>query len=99
MNKTDDTQALIEAAEALIQKVQSEQENIDGFYRAENLDPEKVQQTLNDSLTDETRAQAAAEFQADLDAIEQEVAEESARLSFKSPQTSSPLSPDIRMIV
>lgn len=99
MDNTNDTQALIDSANALIQKVQSDQETMDGFFRAENLNPEKVRQVLGEALTDEARAQAEAEFQADLDAIEQDVAEESARLSFKSPQDLTPPSPDINMIV
>lgn len=99
MENTNDTQALIDAANALIEKIQGEQEDIDGFYRAENLNPEKVRHVLDEAMTDEARAKAEAEFQADLDAIEREVAEESARLSFQESPKPPSQSPDINMMV
>lgn len=101
MDTTDDTQKLIQSANDLVARIQADHESTESFYRAENLDPDKVRDVLDAALNDETRARAQAEFQADLDAIEQEVAEEAARLSFAARDTgpASPHAPDINMMV
>ena len=81
MDDTDETLNLIAAANALIKKVQDEHQDIDDFYRSENLDPDKMRSLLNKTLTPEKLAQAQADFQAAMTDIEQTVAQEAARLS------------------
>ncbi|HLU14364.1 MAG TPA: hypothetical protein VKZ71_00875 [Burkholderiaceae bacterium] len=99
MENMNDPQAVIDAANALIEKVQQGQDDIDAFYRAENLDPEKVNHILEQSMTDEIRAKAQQEFDADMEAVEREVAEEAARRSFQNSSTPPSGSPDINMMV
>jgi hypothetical protein len=87
MSKTPEQ--IVKEAEALVQQAQQSLDASDAFYRAQGLDPAKVKSVLAAQATDKDRAEAQATFQKDLDAVEREVAEEAARLSFAQAPASS----------
>lgn len=84
-NPQDTTETLMAEAQALIDRVERDMEATAAFYRREGLDPDKVRETLDGSLTVAQRQQAQQAFQADMEAVEQEVQEEAARRSFGKP--------------
>lgn len=84
-NPQDTPETLMAQAQALIDRVERDIESTAEFYRREGLDPDKVRKTLEDTLTAEQRQQAQQAFQADMEAVEQEVQEEAARRSFGKP--------------
>lgn len=57
-------------------------ERSDDFYREQGLDPERVRAVAADRLGPKEKAEAEALFRQDLEAVEAEVAQEMARLSF-----------------
>ena len=87
MSKTPEQ--VVKEAEALVQQAQQSLDASDAFYRSQGLDPAKVKSVLAAQTTDKDRAEAQAAFQKDIDAIEREVAEEAARLSFAQAPASS----------
>lgn len=95
MDDTADTDlpGLIAAADTLIKKIQTQQEELERFYQAENLDPEKLRRTLDDALTSSARARVQAEFQADMEAVEQDVIHEAARLALDRREAAHPADP------
>jgi hypothetical protein len=83
MDKETDVKALIESAEAAIREVENSMRSVsESFYRDNDLDPENMKDQLESVATDESRAQALAQFQADMEAAENEATEEMARRSF-----------------
>ncbi|WP_315124575.1 hypothetical protein [Comamonas antarctica] len=81
-NPQDTPETLVARAQELIDRVQRDMASTEEFYRREGLDANKVRATLEDSLTVAQRLQAQQAFQADMEAVEQEVREEAARQSF-----------------
>ena len=69
---------IMREAEALIEQTRQSLAATSDAYRDHGLDPRK----LPDGLDEKNRAEAEALFRQDLAAIEREVAEEAARLSF-----------------
>ncbi|MCX5590266.1 hypothetical protein [Alcaligenes endophyticus] len=86
---TNQSEATILAAQALIQKIQSEHQSLHEFYTAEGFNPEKTGQLLEQALNEQAKAQIQTQLDTDLRDVEQEVAEESARLAFA--QSPAPL--------
>ncbi|MEG1767085.1 MAG: hypothetical protein RR311_01355 [Comamonas sp.] len=84
-NPQDTTETLMAQAQALIDRVERDMEATAEFYRRAGLDADKVRQALENSLTVAQRQQAQQAFQADMEAVEQEVQEEAARRSFGQP--------------
>jgi len=78
-NPQDSPEALMARAQELIDKVERDMAATAEFYRQEGLDADKVRETLEDCLTVQQRQQAQQAFQADMEAVEQEVREEAAR--------------------
>ncbi|ODS93676.1 MAG: hypothetical protein ABS45_01525 [Comamonas sp. SCN 65-56] len=74
-------------AQNLIAQAQRELDQTDDVYRRQGLDPQKARQVLQAQSTADVHAQAQAAFQEDLAAIEREVQEEAARLSFDAART------------
>ncbi len=81
----DPPEVLMDQAQALIDRVQSELESSEDFYRSQGLAPEKVRAVLQGELTPQGRQEAEQAFASDMDAVEQEVREELARTSFAAP--------------
>lgn len=79
--------------EALIKEVQARLSETDEFYRSRGLDPEKVRTMLEDNPDARWAAEARAAIEADMAAIEQEVAEEKARADFAQATTNLPRGP------
>lgn len=87
-----DVKAVIENAEAAIREVEASMRSVsEDFYRDTGLDPEKLREQMESVATEESRAQARAQFEADLQAVEDEVNEEMARRSFSNPATRGPV--------
>lgn len=84
-NKTPEE--IMREAEALIEQTLQSLEATSEIYREHGLDLEKL-----NALEDKYRAEAEALFRQDMEALEREVAEEAARLSFANatPRTTSP---------
>lgn len=68
--------------EALIEEVKISLAATDDFYRAQGLDPDKVREMIAESYDTRWAADARKLHEADMAALEQEVAEEKARLDF-----------------
>lgn len=85
----DTPEAMMAQAQALIERVQSDLAASEDLLRSQGLDPVKVRETMLDLLTIQGREQAQQAFQADMDAVEQEVREGAARQAFASPAPSS----------
>jgi hypothetical protein len=71
---------ILNAADELIGKVQASLDAKDTFYRSIGVDPQKVLPALESIMGDKERAELAALMAADAAAVEQETAEEAARL-------------------
>ena len=82
MASSDNADDIIKAAQDLINQVQAQLTASDEELRRLGLDPQKVRAVASDQLTPQAADEAQAAFRADLDAIEQETAEEAARKSF-----------------
>jgi len=79
-------------AQALIEEAQRQLADGDERLRALGLDPARLQ-ALAAAMTAEQRAAAAAAVQADLAAVDQEVAEQAARLAHAQASPSAPRRP------
>lgn len=84
MNFPDTPEMLIAQARALIDEVQSELTACEDLLRTHGIDPEKLRGTMENHLSVHGREQAWQAFQADMQAVEQEVHEEVIRQSFAS---------------
>lgn len=84
---TNDSYAakIIADAEALLGKVQRDLEEGAEFYRANNINPDKVLPALEGYLDGKTRQDLQAAIQEDQAAIQREVDEGMARLNFAAP--------------
>lgn len=85
MSNRRDAQQLIQEAGELVAAAQQALDASDEFYRSQGLDPEKVRAVLAENLDEKGAAQARAQFEQDMEAMEREVAEEAARASFAAP--------------
>lgn len=63
-------------------------ERADEFYRDQGLNPDKVRAVSAERLGPKEREEAEALFRQDLEAVENEVAQELARQSFAAPTPS-----------
>lgn len=87
----DSPETIMAQAQALIDHVQGDLAAGEAWLRSQGLDPEKVQKTMEAQLTPQGRLQAQQAFQADMEAVEQEVREEATRRSFAAPAASTPV--------
>jgi hypothetical protein len=78
-------ETIMAQAQALIERVQADLAASEALLRSQGLNPEKVRDTMQGQLTGEGRQQAQQAFQADMEAVEQDVREEAARRSFAVP--------------
>lgn len=85
----DSPETIMAQAKALIDRVQGNLAAGEALLCDQGLDPEKIRETMEDHLTLQGRLQAQQAFQADMAAVEQEVREEAARLSFAAPTVSN----------
>lgn len=83
MAAQDTPSDIVARAQALIEQVQRQLAEADAFYRSQGLDPHKVHMVLKAQSTPQSEAQAHQAFEADMQAVEQEVREEGARLAFQ----------------
>lgn len=91
MPQTDHIQELINQANEIIEQVNADQERIDGFYRAENLDPEKILEFANNHMDEQVKNKALEMAEQDLMNIEKEVNDEAERRSIGKASASSPI--------
>lgn len=84
MASNENAEDIIKAAQDLINQVQAQLSASDEELRSMGLDPEKVRAVAASQLSPEAAEEAQAAFHADMEAIEQETAEEAARKSFHS---------------
>ncbi|WP_187394987.1 hypothetical protein [Pigmentiphaga aceris] len=84
-----DPQEILRESEALVARVKEQLAETDAFYRSQGLDPEKVRAVVAQNTGDKEIAEAKAQFDADMEAVEREVAEEAARSSFATPVRAS----------
>ena len=85
MASSDNAEDIIKAAQDLINQVQAQLTASDEELRRIGLDPEKVRSVGASQASAKDKDDAKAAFDADMRAVEQEVAEESARKSFGRP--------------
>lgn len=84
MAAQDNSNDIVARTQVLIDEVQRQLAQNDEFYRSQGLDPLKVRIVLTAQSTPQIEAQARDAFDADMQAVEQEVREEQARLSFNA---------------
>jgi hypothetical protein len=84
-----DPQEILRESEALIARVQEQLGETDAFFRSQGLDPDKARAVIADNIGPKETAEAQAQFKADMEAIDREVAEEAARASFAAPARTS----------
>lgn len=84
MPYSDNPHDIIHAAEALIERVQNELAAANEALRSQGIDPELVRTMAAKQLGEKQAQQAQEACRADLEAVEQEVREEAARLAFSS---------------
>lgn len=89
MSSPDSPETIIAQAQALLDRVQRDLAAGDERFRQQGLDPAKVRATLQSILTPQDRAQAEQAFQADMQDVEQEVREATARRAFAATATSN----------
>ncbi|MGY6268542.1 Btc22 family type III secretion system chaperone [Achromobacter denitrificans] len=75
-------------AQRVVEEARRALEQADEFYRGQGLDPEKVRAVTAERLGPKERDEAEALFRQDLEAVENEVAQEQARQSFAAPAPS-----------
>ena len=92
-------ETIMAQAQALIDRVKNDLEASDAFYRAQDLDPEKVHSVLEAQLTPQGRQEAQQAFESDMQAVEQEVQEELARASFAAPAKSAKVARRPRLMI
>ena len=80
---------LINQANSLISKVQGDLSAAATFYKSINVDPAKIAGALAPLMGEKQQDELAQLVAADRAAIDQEVAEEAARLRFDAPATAS----------
>ena len=80
-----DPQEIFREAEALVARVKQQLGETDEFFRSQGLDPEKARDVISANIGEKEAAEARAQFAADMEAIDREVAEEAARASFATP--------------
>ena len=97
MAAQDNPNDIVARTQALIDTIQSQLAQVDEFYRGQGLDPQKVRVVLKAQSTPASQAQAREAFDADMQAVEQEVSEEQARLSFNTAGSSAAKRP--RMMI
>lgn len=85
MAETLNSQEIMARAQALIDEAERQLNATDDFFRNQGLDPAKVRAVLAAHTTAQAEADARAAFEADMRAVEQEVAEGKARLSHGTP--------------
>lgn len=98
MPQADNTQDLIKQANALIKQINDDQERIDGFYRAENLNPDKIAEFADKHLNEQIENEARQMVELDLASIEEEVNKEANRLSAEKSFTDRVTPPNTIMI-
>lgn len=89
-DNTSQASQTIRDAEALIAKVQADLDEAANFYRDNNINPDKILSACEPFVGLKEKAEIERLARADQDAIEQEVHEGMARLSFGTGTQSSP---------
>ena len=93
MNEVDNSanyaNKTVQDAQALIDKVQSDLDEAASFYRANNINPDKVLSACEPFIGMKEKAEIEQLAKADQEAIEQEVQEGMARMNFTSGAASS----------
>jgi phage gp29-like protein len=84
-----DSQEIFREAEALVSRVKEQLNQTDEFFRSQGLDPDKARDVIAKNTGEKETAEAQAQFAADMEAIDREVAEEAARASFATPARAS----------
>ncbi|MBL8331486.1 MAG: hypothetical protein JNM08_00205 [Rubrivivax sp.] len=97
MSQTPDRSRIAEEAAALVAAIERTLAEGEARIRAMGLDPEKVR-AYGNTLSAAQQKEAEAAVRADLDAIEQEVAEERARMRAAEPASSGVRSKPRRFI-
>jgi len=77
-------ETIMAQAQALIERAQADLASSEVLLRSQGLDPQKVRETMQDQLTAEGWQQAQQAFQADMEAVEQDVREEAARRGLRA---------------
>lgn len=83
-------QEIFNKAATLIDTVTRQLEDGTRHIESMGLDPDKVRETVAHEIAAEQVREADEAFKADMEAVEREVAEEAARLSFQTAASSSP---------
>ena len=81
--------AIINQANSLISKVESDLSAAAAFYKSIDVDPAKIAGALAPLMGQKQQDELAQIVAADRAAIDQEVAEQAARLRFDAPATAS----------
>lgn len=76
-------------ADALLAKVQQDLDDAAEFYRSNNIDPDKVLSALEPFMGEAQKVELAKVIEEDQEAIQREVDEGMARLSFNKPSAGS----------
>lgn len=82
---TDPIDDMTARMEALIKEVQDGLAATDAMYRAQGLDPEKVRAMLQEGYDTQWAADARKLYEADMAAVEQEIAREMERAEYAQP--------------
>lgn len=98
MANNDNIAEIISAAQKAIDQVQASLAESEEFLRNQGIDPQKMREHTSGQLTDEQRAQAEADYRADVAAIEQEVEQAKLRQSFQTPAGRTGFKPSRNMI-
>ena len=99
MAANDNIEAIINAAQEALDQAQASLTQSEDFLRHQGIDPQKMRTYLDGELTEQQRAEAHASYRADLEAIEQEVAQAKLHQSFQpSTSRSTGLKPSRNMI-
>ena len=89
MTTDDNIAEIISAAQKAIDEVQASLAESEDFLRGQGIDPQKMRDYATSQLSDKESAQAEADFRADMEAIEQEVAQAKLHQSFQAPSNRS----------
>lgn len=89
MAANDNIEAIINAAQEALDQAQASLTQSKDFLRHQGIDPQKMRAYLDGELTEQQRAEADASYRADLEAIEQEVAQPSCIDRFSRPRRST----------
>ncbi|MGE8689087.1 MAG: hypothetical protein ACN6PJ_18220 [Achromobacter sp.] len=88
MSQNKTSEQIHAAAERALDDARRALARADEFYRDQGLDPEKVRAVSAERLGPKEREEAESLFRQDLEAVENEVAQELARQRFAAPATS-----------